>query len=156
MDYLISKKLRELRKNRNITQEKLAEILDISRSKVSSWETNKRDMTITDAVNIANYYEISLDNLLRVNPMKEKEYIEISYSFFKNKSISLKEEASLSSEFFKGTDGEYKAHLIAREKHVTLLDLTISVPTETIAQSICEKWERKSQDVYQFLIEQLF
>ena len=66
------------------------------------------------------------------------------------------EEASLSSEFFKGTDGEYKAHLIAREKHVTLLDLTISVPTETIAQSICEKWERKSQDVYQFLIEQLF
>ena len=46
--------------------------------------------------------------------------------------------------------------MIAREKHVTLLDLTISVPTETIAQSICEKWERKSQDVYQFLIEQLF
>ena len=65
MDYLILKKLRELRKDRNITQEKLAEILDISRSKVSSWETNKRDMTITDAVNIANYYEISSDNLLR-------------------------------------------------------------------------------------------
>jgi hypothetical protein len=77
-------------------------------------------------------------------------------TYLQEKSISLKEEASLSSEFFKGTDGEYKAHLIAREKHVTLLDLTISVPTETIAQSICEKWERKSQDVYQFLIEQLF
>ena len=70
MDYLISKKLRELRKDRNITQEKLAEILDISRSKVSSWETNKRDMTITDAVNIANYYEISLDNLLSIKPLK--------------------------------------------------------------------------------------
>ena len=77
-------------------------------------------------------------------------------TYLQEKSISLKEEASLSSEVFKGTDGEYKAHLIAREKHVTLLDLTISVPTETIAQSICEKWERKSQDVYQFLIEQLF
>lgn len=95
MDYLISEKLRELRKDRNITQENLAEILDISRSKVSSWETNKRDMTITDAVNLANYYEISLDNLLRVNPIKEKEYIEISYSFFKNKSISLKEKTKI-------------------------------------------------------------
>ena len=95
MDYLISEKLRELRKDRNITQENLAEILDISRSKVSSWETNKRDMTITDAINLANYYEISLDNLLRVNPIKEKEYIEISYSFFKNKSISLKEKTKI-------------------------------------------------------------
>lgn len=95
MDYLISKKLRELRKDRNITQEKLAEILDISRSKVSSWETNKRDMTITDAVNIANYYEISLDNLLSIKPLKEKEYIEISYRFSKNKSISLKEKTKI-------------------------------------------------------------
>lgn len=95
MDYLISKKLRELRKDRNITQEKLAEILDISRSKVSSWETNKRDMTITDAVNIANYYEISLDNLLSIKPLKEKEYIEISYRFFKNKSIPLKEKSKI-------------------------------------------------------------
>ena len=95
MDYLISEKLRELRKDRNITQENLAEILDISRSKVSSWETNKRDMTITDAINLANYYEISLDNLLRVNPINEKEYIQISYSFFKNKYISLNEKTKI-------------------------------------------------------------
>lgn len=52
-------------------------------------------MTITDAINLANYYEISLDNLLRVNSIKEKEYIEISYSFFLNKSISLKEKTKI-------------------------------------------------------------
>ena len=95
MDYLIAEKLRELRKGRNITQENLAEILDISRSKVSSWETNKRDMTITDAINLANYYEISLDNLLNIKPMTEKEYIEISRKFLKNKSISLKEKTKI-------------------------------------------------------------
>ena len=44
MDCLIAEKLKGLRRERKITQEKLAEILDISRSKVSSWETNKRDM----------------------------------------------------------------------------------------------------------------
>lgn len=95
MDCLLAEKLKELRKNRNITQEKLAEELDISRSKVSSWETNKRDMTITDAVNLANYYEISLDNLLNLNSLKEKEYIEISYRFFKNKNIKLKEKSRI-------------------------------------------------------------
>lgn len=95
MDCLLAEKLKELRKNRNITQEKLAEELDVSRSKVSSWETNKRDMTITDAVNLANYYEISLDNLLNLNSLKEKEYIEISYRFFKDKNIKLKEKSRI-------------------------------------------------------------
>lgn len=95
MNCLIADRLKELRKDRKITQEDLAEILDISRSKVSSWETNKRDMTITDAVNLADYYEISLDNLLNVKPIREKEYIEISYKFFKNKAISLKEKTKI-------------------------------------------------------------
>lgn len=95
MNCLIADKLKELRKYKKITQEELAEVLDISRSKVSSWETNKRDMTITDAVNLADYYEISLDNLLNVKPIKEKEYIEISYRFFKNKSISLSKKAKI-------------------------------------------------------------
>lgn len=95
MDYLIANKLKKLRKDKNITQEDLAEILDVSRSKVSSWETNKRDMTITDAVNLADYYEISLDNLLNSKPIKEKEYIEISYNFFKNKAISLREKTKI-------------------------------------------------------------
>ena len=91
MNNLISKKLIELRKNNHITQEHLAEILDISRSKISSWETNRRDMSMKDAVKLANYYEISLDNLFKINDLNEREYIEISYSFFKNKEISLKE-----------------------------------------------------------------
>lgn len=95
MDYIIAKKLKELRKNKRITQENLAEILSVSRSKVSSWETNKRDMTVTDAVNLADYYGISLDNLLNVNPIKEKEYIEISYKFFKNKAVSLREKTKI-------------------------------------------------------------
>lgn len=95
MDYIIAKKLKELRKSKRITQENLAEILNISRSKVSSWETNKRDMTVTDAINLAEYYEISLDNLLNLKQIKEKEYIEISYRFFKDKSISLKNKAKI-------------------------------------------------------------
>lgn len=95
MDCLIAEKLKELRKDRKITQEDLAEILDVSRSKISSWETNKRDMTITDAVNLADYYEISLDNLLNIKLIKEKEYINISYKFFKDKSVPLQEKIKI-------------------------------------------------------------
>ena len=115
MDYIIANKLKELRKNKKITQEELAEILSISRSKVSSWETNKRDMTVTDAINLADFYEISLDSLLNTKPLKPKEYIEISNRFFRDKSISLKDKIriiKMMEENIKGenTDELYKSY----------------------------------------------
>lgn len=95
MNYLIVEKLKELRKNNNITQEQLAEELDISRSKVSSWETNKRDMSITEAIKLANIYEISLDNLFEIENINEMQYIEISDKFIKNPNISLAEKVRI-------------------------------------------------------------
>ncbi len=91
MDYIIMEKLKELRKSKKITQEQLAEKLDISRSKVSSWETNRRDMSITDAIKLAKIYEVSLDNLFEINKITEEEYLKISDKFLKSKNITLKE-----------------------------------------------------------------
>ncbi len=95
MDYIITEKLKELRKSKKITQEQLAEKLDISRSKVSSWETNKRDMSITEAIKLANIYEVSLDNLFEINRITEEEYIKISDKFLKGKDIPLKEKVKI-------------------------------------------------------------
>ena len=91
MNNVISNKLKNIRKNRNITQEQLAEKLDVSRSKISSWETNRRDITMTDAINLANLYNISLDNMFNPKPLEEKEYIELSERFICNPDIKLKE-----------------------------------------------------------------
>lgn len=77
-------------------------------------------------------------------------------AYLNEKSMSIKNEASITADYYKSTDGEYKARLVAREKKQTLVDITLSVPTEEIASAICEKWERKNQDIYQYLVEQLF
>lgn len=95
MNNVISNKLKDIRKHKNITQEQLAEKLDISRSKVSSWETNRRDITMTDAINLVNLYNISLDNLFNPKPLEEKEYIELSERFFSNTDIKLKEKVRI-------------------------------------------------------------
>ena len=95
MDYKIIEKLKELRKNKKITQEQLAEQLDISRSKVSSWETNRRDMSITEAIKLANIYEVSLDNLFEINKITEEEYVKISDKFLKSKNITLEEKVRI-------------------------------------------------------------
>ena len=87
----IVEKLREYRTKKGLTQEELAEILDISRSKVSSWETNKREMSITEAVKISKIYEFSLDNLFGDKNVSINQYLEISDNFIENKGISLGE-----------------------------------------------------------------
>ena len=55
--------LKVLRVLKGVSQEKMAEDLNISRSKVSSWETGRREMSLYDAIVISDYFEVSMDNL---------------------------------------------------------------------------------------------
>lgn len=80
---------------------------------------------------------------------------EINAYFVENK-FQLKNEVSIISNYYKSTSGEYEANLIIKEKKINLVDLTMSVPTEEMAASICEKWEAASQEVYGFLVDKLF
>lgn len=95
MDYATIEKLKKLRKSKKITQEQLAEKLEISRSKVSSWETNRRDMSITEAIELANIYEVCLDNLFEVNRITEEEYVKISNKFLKDENITLEKKVRI-------------------------------------------------------------
>lgn len=76
--------------------------------------------------------------------------------FFKENEIELRNEVSILADYYKSTSGEYEAHLIAKDKGINLVDITISVPSEETATSICDNWQRKNQDIYQYLISQLF
>ena len=95
MESIISDKIRNIRKFNKLTQEEFAEELDISRSKVSSWERTKRDMTITDVIKFAERFHLSLDNFLEIENISIEEYIEISDKFFKNKQIGIKEKSKI-------------------------------------------------------------
>lgn len=78
------------------------------------------------------------------------------HAYFQEKEYILREEVSVVSDYYKSTTGEYEAHLIAKERGVNLIDLTLSVPSKELAESICNNWMSKNQDIYQYLIEQLF
>lgn len=77
-------------------------------------------------------------------------------TFFTDREMELRNEVSILADYYKSTTGEYNAHLVAKEKNLKLVDLTLSVPTEESAAAICDNWQRKNQDIYQFLVEQLF
>ena len=59
-----NEKLQELRKNKGLTQEELAEILYVSRTAVSKWESGRGYPNIDSLKEISKFFEVSIDDLL--------------------------------------------------------------------------------------------
>ena len=57
-------KLQELRKNRKLTQEELAEILYVSRTAISKWESGRGYPSIDSLKQIALFFYVTIDDLL--------------------------------------------------------------------------------------------
>lgn len=76
MSINLGKKIRELRKKKNITQEALAEAMSVSPQAVSKWESgiSYPDMPLIPV--LAGYFEVSLDTLFDYDMRAVKEKIE--------------------------------------------------------------------------------
>ena len=61
----LGKIIQNLRKEKNISQEELAEILNISRQTISNWENSKSYPDILTLIKLCNTYKLSLDELLK-------------------------------------------------------------------------------------------
>lgn len=61
----IGEKLFELRKSKNLSQEEVAEKLNVTRQTVSKWETNQSTPDFDKIVPLCELFEISTDELLR-------------------------------------------------------------------------------------------
>lgn len=59
-----NEKLQELRRNRNLTQEQLAEQLYVSRTAISKWESGRGYPSIDSLKEISKFFSVSLDELL--------------------------------------------------------------------------------------------
>lgn len=57
-------KLQELRKQKGLTQEELAEILFVSRTAISKWESGRGMPNIESLKAISKYFTVTLDDLL--------------------------------------------------------------------------------------------
>lgn len=60
-----SQKILELRKEKRLSQEQLAELLNVSRQTVSKWELGQSVPEFEKLILISNYFNISLDDLLK-------------------------------------------------------------------------------------------
>lgn len=59
-----NEKLQELRKNRSLTQEELADALFVSRTAISKWESGRGYPSLDSLKQISRYFSVSIDELI--------------------------------------------------------------------------------------------
>ena len=75
--------------------------------------------------------------------------------FLKEKAYDLKEEVSVKTEYYLNTNHEYEVRCRIVENGFSLIDLKLTVPTETEAETIANNWTRKNQEIYALLLSKL-
>lgn len=71
--------LRKCRKKAKLSQEKVAEIINTSRSNISKYENEELEPNIETIIKFCELYEITSDELLGIDKTK-KEKVHINYS----------------------------------------------------------------------------
>lgn len=108
---------------------------------------NRTLLTLTEeGLQTLNYFEN------RISPQIKEEVD----SYLEQNRLQLKAEVSVQSQYYKTTMNEFAADLIAKDNNNVLVSLSLTVPTEEIAASICANWQKKNQEIYKYLTEQLF
>lgn len=77
--------------------------------------------------------------------------------FLAEHELEMRNQVAIRADYiYHASSGEYRAHLQAIEKDVPIVEITMSVPDEATASSICNHWQSRNQEIYQYLISRLF
>ena len=64
LPFVLGSKIKQLRRSRNLNQSEFGKILNVSQQAVTAWETNKRIPGADTLLFLANYFNVSVDELL--------------------------------------------------------------------------------------------
>ncbi len=78
-------------------------------------------------------------------------------NYFADNAFELRNELAVKGDYVQNlATGEYETRLIIKDRDVTTLDMTLSVPTEEIAEHIVDVWKEKAGGVFQYITNELF
>ena len=78
-----------------------------------------------------------------------------SRTISKEKKYELKNEVSVKSDYYRNTNREYSVRCQVLEQGVPLIDLTVTAPTESEAETIANNWQQKNEEIYAAIMAQL-
>lgn len=75
--------------------------------------------------------------------------------YLRDKELQIRNELSIQSNYYKSSTGDYIAELVAREKKNELINIKIAMPTEEAVSEMCDNWQKKNQEIYAYLMQEL-
>ena len=76
-------------------------------------------------------------------------------TFLTQKKYELKNEVSVKSDYYQNSNGDYSVRCQVFEQGSSLIDLTVTAPTEAEAQTMSNNWTKKNQEVYAAIMAKL-
>jgi len=76
-------------------------------------------------------------------------------SFLSNKQYELKNEVAIKADYYRNPNMEYCVRCQILERDAPLIDLTLTVPTESEAMAIAANWTQKNEKIYANLMAEL-
>ena len=100
MNIYFGENLKALRQKRNLTQEKLAEFLNVSFQTISKWERGDTYPDISMLPEIALFFKVSVDDLLGVNKAENEEKLLVNtFLVAARAALVIKRKADITSIF---------------------------------------------------------
>lgn len=75
--------------------------------------------------------------------------------FLRAKKYELRNETAVKADYYRNTNMEYSVRCQVMENELPLIDLTVTVPTESEAEIVCSNWKKKNEAVYARIMEEL-
>lgn len=104
------------------------------------------------------FYELTEQGLEAVNRFEFKidDKIKLAIlNYLKDQKIELRNESAISSDYYP-SGNEFIVKCSIKEKKQTLLEIKLAVPTKEQAIHICDTWKDKNEEIYQYLITEIW
>ena len=76
-------------------------------------------------------------------------------NYLRENKMQLRDEVSIIANYYKNTADEYTVHCVVKEKYSNPIELTVTVPDEAQASTVCLNWKQKCQKIYEFVMKEL-
>lgn len=126
-------------------QQAISEMVEANLLRVETIRNSSHYHMTEEGLNTITYFEKEISYAIK----------EDIHTFLNQNSYKLRNEVSTLADYRKNTQQEYVVRCQVKERGNNLIDLALTAPTEGTAKAICNNWDKKSQEIYAYLMKEL-
>lgn len=115
-------------------------------------------LVTSETIRNTSYYKITAEGIETVELFTDKIPVaiidDIDIFLLENK-YELRNEVGTLADYYKSTNQDYIVTCQIKEGNTTLIDINLSVPSEDVAENMCNNWKDASQELYSTIMKTL-